>query len=199
MADPVTMAAVVSMGTSAAAGGVGAYSALESGEAKAKAFEYQAGVAAVNADIARQNAAYAQRTGETQAARTGMGQRFRMGQITAKQASTGIDINSGSTVDVREGQGMVDRLDQAQIRENAARKAYGHIVEAEGHKRSGEVALNSAEDAQWAGKIGAATSILGGVSSVSSKWSQGSQSGMFGGSSQGYQHPYNAATNHLYT
>jgi len=194
MADPVTMAAI-GIGSSIASAGLGAYSALESGDAKSKAFEYQAGVAQINASIARDNADKALYTGEQQAMRLGMGQRDRMGKITVAQAASGIDINSGSPAAVRNSQATVDRMDQEQVRENASRKAYGHLVEAEGHKRSGEMARSAGADAEWAGKIGAATSILGGVSSVSSKWSQGTQVGLFGGSggaSPG-MHPYDEA------
>ena len=183
----------VGIGSSIASAGLGAYSALAGGESKSKAFEYQAGVAQINAKIAEDNANYAIRTGDAQALRAGMGQRFRMGQITSRQAASGIDINTGSAVAVREGQGMVDRMDQSQIRENAARKAYGHMVEAEGHKQSSAIAKSSAADAEWAGKIGAATSILGGVTSVSSKWSQANQSGMFGSPGEASMHPYDEA------
>lgn len=180
------------MATSAASAGVGALGALQSGEANRRKFEYQAGIAAINRETALKNAAYALRTGEAQALRTGMGQRFRMGNIITKQAASGIDLNSGSAAEVRAGQGLVDRMDQTTIRENAARRAFGHMVEAESASQSGVLASRAAEDATQAGRMGAVQSLLSGATSVSSKWLQGDQLGMF------QRHPYDVALDHLY-
>ena len=196
MADPVSAMMIVSMGASAASAGLGAYGAIEGAEAKAKAYQYQAGIADVNAKIAKQNAEHAFGVGEQQAQRSGMASRFTQGRIQAAQGASGIAMNAGTHSKVQEGQALVGRMDQATIRDAARRKAYGHMVEAESATQSGVLARMSADDALDAGAIGATQSILGGVSSVSSKWIQGQQMGMIAAPTR---HPYDAALDHLYT
>lgn len=178
--------ALASIGATAAGAGVSAYGASQAGEASSKMFNYKAGVAQVNKQIAEQNADYAVRVGETKAQRSGMETRGRLGKIRSIQGASGLDVNKGSAQRVRDSAGDLGRYDASVIRSDAAKRAYGYDVEALGYESQSNLDVMSGDQASKAGKIGAISSILGGVSSVSSKWLQGSQSGIWGGGGDRY-------------
>lgn len=138
----------VTMGAAlAAAGGVfGALGNIAQGQAAARAGAYQsavarnrAAVANVNAAIERNNAQmrredadiaerYAERTLVAGSARTqayGMGAAARLGGIKARQAASGVDVNSGSNVDVRAGTRELAKLDAETIMSDTAWQNYG--------------------------------------------------------------------------
>jgi hypothetical protein len=151
-------------------------------------FNYQAGLSQLRAKIDKQNADYAFAAGETEAQRFGMQARERMGAITAHQAASGIDLGSGSSVKVREGQQLVTDIDMAQIRNNAARKAYGFEVEATTDAAQAGLYSKAASDASMAGGIKALGSLVSGSASVADKWYQmGSSFGSSGSSGGGQE------------
>ena len=184
MADPVSLSlAGVSLATAAGGAGIAAFGAQEAGQAQAGMYGYQAGIATMNQNIAMQNAAYATAAGEVEAQESGMQTRAGVGQTKAIQASSGIDVNSGSTAAVRGSEEEIGAQNQALIRSNAAKRAYGFEVEgAQAEAQTGLYEMAGSQS-KTAGGISAISSILGGVSSVSSKWLQGRQSGLFGSSS----------------
>lgn len=172
MADPVSAMAVGGMVSTAAGGILGAFGAQEQGEAQSKMYQYQAGVARINQKIAEQNADYARAAGEVEAQKSGMETRARVGQIRAAQGASNLDVNTGSAAAVRASQQAVGQEDEAIIRANAARKAYGYEVEATQDKAQVGLDTMAASQSKTAGDIGAMASILGEASSVSSKWMQ---------------------------
>lgn len=178
MADPFTWA---SIGTVASAGGgiLSAVGAARSGAAGAQMYRYQAGMARFNRDIARGNADYAITSGETEASLYGLKAGQRAGAIKAAQGASGIDVGSGSSESVRESQAYVTGLDQRQIRENAARKAYGFEIEAAGDETQAGLYDAAAKNTKSASRLAVASSLLSGASGVASKWLQASKS--FGG------------------
>lgn len=180
MADPATLGTIAIAG-SAASAGIGAFGSLFGGQAKANQYNYQAGIADLNAQVAKQNKDYALATGEVEAQESGMKTRFTIGAEKAGQGASGLDVNSGSPAAVRESQQEIGTYDESLIRSNAARKAYGFDVEAMQDTAQGQLYRTAADTSKTTGEIGAISSILGGVASVSSKWLQGSSVGMFGG------------------
>jgi hypothetical protein len=182
MADPVTIA-MIGMGASAAAGGVSAFGSIMGGQAQAGMYEYQAGLAKMNAQIAQQNARYALQTGEAQAMRSGMKSREQMGETLTRQAASGIDVNQGTGVRVRQSEQQLALYDQAAIRSTAARQAYGYRAQGFMDEQQSILDQYAAKNAKTAGYIGAASSILGAAGSVSSKWMQGQQVGLWGSGS----------------
>lgn len=178
MADPVTIAAV-GMGASVLGGAVNTAGALWGGQAKSNMYKYQAGVARINANIARKNAEYSRYMGEHEAQRVGMKGRFEQGQTKVAQSSRGLDVNSGSAEALRDSQGELSRHDQTVTRATAARRAYGFDVEATNKEAEARMAETSADNAKTASYFEAAGSILGTASSVSSKWLDASRLGIF--------------------
>lgn len=178
MADPFTLAAA-SIGSSALGGVVGAVGSVMGGNAQSSMYKYQAGVARVNQDIARKNAAYARYAGEFEAQRSGMKTRYERGQTIATQSGRGLVVGSGSSGDVIDSIGEIGQQEQRTIRGGAARRAYGYEVEANQQEAAANMYGKAAQRSKVAGYIGAGTSLLSGASSVSSKWLQAQQAGIF--------------------
>lgn len=178
MADPFTLA-VIGIGMSAASGGVGAFGAIQGGKAQKAMYEYQAGVAQINKQIAEQNARYETAAGEIQAQNSGMKSRFELGRIKSAQSASNLDINTGSAADVRSGIQDVAKYDQALIRSNAARKRYGYEVQGTQQEAQANLYGMAGKQSETAGYISAVSSLLGGGTQVADKWMKASQLGIF--------------------
>jgi hypothetical protein len=174
----------------AAVGGIGLISTIFGGVTQAQGaqqqaqaqqgmYNYQAGVARFNAAIALQNADYARQQGERQAEIYGLKAGQELGGIRAAQSATGLDINTGSAVKVLASQRKVANMDMAQIRANAAKTAYDFDVTSMGFEQQANLYKMAGANAAAAGQINVESSILGTVGSVSSKWLQASQMGLF--------------------
>lgn len=178
MAAPV---AIASMAMSVGSSLLGAAGAKRQGEAQAQTLAYQAGVAEMRKKVALQNRDYALAAGETEAQSFGLRARNTMGKIRAAQAASGMDVGSGSAVEVQKGQQKVTDIDMAQIRNNAARKAYGYSVDAAGEEAQANLYRMGESNVREAIPYNVASSLLSGATSVSSKWLQGNQAGVWGG------------------
>ncbi len=176
MAAPL---ALVGLGSTIFGGVLGAQGASQAGAAQEKQNYYQAGVAELNSQIAKQNADYAMNQGEQQAQKFGMAAGEREGQIVASQASSGTDVNTGSNLGVQKSQHYVDLQDLTQIRSNAAKVAYDYDVQSVNFDKQAQLYKMAGKDAAAAGATKAEASIVGTVGSVASKWTQGSQVGLF--------------------
>ena len=184
MADPVTAGiGAAGIGMSLLGGITGAAGAAQSGQAQAEQLTYKAGLAKLNADIEHQNANYAMLQGEESAAKYGIRAREQAGAIKAAQASSNLDVNTGSAKQVQESQHTVSKLDMDTIRNNAARTAWNYEAQAKGFEGQSMLDTLAAKDVRRATPINVASSLLSAGGSVASKWLQGSQQGIFGNSS----------------
>ena len=184
MADPATIMAGVGMAASAAGAVSGAFGASSSGASSAQMYQYQAGVARLNQDIAKQNAAWTRAAGEVSAQRYGMKARTERGEIRTSQAARGLDVSSGSNAAVQDSHAEIAQHDMATIRSNAAHRAYGFDVKAMEDEVQSNIFEMSSSKAKTAGSLGVASSIIGGASSVASKWMQ--YKTMFGSTEPSY-------------
>jgi len=173
----------IGIGATLAGGITSAIGAENTASATQASYNYQAGVAQINSTIDLQNADYARSQGETQAMQYGMQASQRQAAIRNTQAASGLDVNSGSAADVQASQRTLTAIDTAQIRSNAAKTAYDYDVKSTQDLNQAQLDIMGGDNAITAGNYQAASSILGTVGSVSSKWMQGNQSGMFGSSS----------------
>ena len=180
--NPASMAST-SIGASAGSSILGVFGNLAKGKAESSMYQYQAGVAQFNQKIAEQNRDYAYAAGEQEANRYGMKARQQIGQTRATQGASNLDVNSGSAAAVQDSEHDVAKMDMGTIRNNAARTAYGYSVEAAKYSADTGMYSAAASNSSKAGLLNAFGSILGGVSSVSSKWLQASQSGAIGSKS----------------
>lgn len=182
MTDPVTagMAGVGIVG-SLIGGITGAAGAEQSAAAQAGMYQYKAGVALMNQKIAKQNAAWATNAGEISAQESELKTAQEIGQTKVMQSGSGLDVNSGSAVGVRQSQSEAGAYDADIIRANAAHAAYGYETKAAESEAEANLDQMAAANVKTAGDISAFSSILGGVTSVASKWTQGTTVGFFGG------------------
>ncbi len=169
----------VGLGATLGGGILSAFGAEKSGQAQQSMYNYQAQVAKINADIDKQNAEWELNKGQIQTQQYGMKAAQQMGQIRAAQGASNIDVNSGSNALVQSSQKTITGIDMAQIRSNAAKTAYDFDVKSTMDLNQATLDTVAGKNAKTAGDIGAASSILGTVGSVSSKWLQGNQAGMF--------------------
>lgn len=184
MADPISLG---TLGMAASGGGslISAFGALSGGQSQSQMYGYQAGMAQLKQKIDLQNRDYAYATGETEAQRYGMQARSRMGAIRAGIGASGIDIGSGSKADIQTSQQTVTDIDMAQIRNNAARRAYGFEIEAANDAAQADLYTKAAADSKQSGLIKALGSLVSGTASVADKWIQGQSSGLWGGGNGG--------------
>lgn len=148
---------------SVAGAGIGALGAIQSSRAQAASAKYNAAVAANNAVIAKQNATWAAQAGEAQAGMSQMKTRAAVGSITANQAASGVDLTTGSSLDVRSSARELGELDAISIRSNAAREAYGFETNASSFTAQSQLDRFEARSASTSGYINAGSTILGGV------------------------------------
>ena len=182
MANPVTAgASLVGLGSTIFGALTQATGAATAGQAQEQTNKFLGTQAFYNSQVAEQNSALAREHGEAEAQKYGIGARERMGQIKASQASSGLDVNSGSAIQVQKSQQLVSDMDLDQIRANAAKTAYNFDVEAVQDKNQGQLYFMSGSNAAKAGAINATSSIISGAGSVASKWLQASQGGTFAG------------------
>lgn len=179
MAAPMT---AVAMGGTLLGGVLQARSAMEQGAASQRMYNYQAGVAKVNADINKQNAEWAIRGGEVSAQKKGMETRYRISQMTTAGAASGFDVRGGSAAAARESQREIGLHDQAIIRSNAARAAFGYETEAGQQEAQSNIYRMAGLNARRAGRLNALSSLISTGTSVASRWAQASQAGVWGGS-----------------
>lgn len=141
-----------------------AYGAMQSAHAQASSDKFNQQVANNNAAIATQNATYAANAGEEAAADQQQKNRAKIGGILANQGASGIDVNQDSAVDVRDSAAQLGQLDTETIRANAARKAYGYQVDSVSDTNQSNLDKYAASNAEKAGNINAAGSVLGAAS-----------------------------------
>ena len=157
-----------------------AFGAYEQGQSEKKMYDYQKGVAQLNAQIAEQNAEYATQVGELQAGAYGWKAAQTLGNIKATQASHGLDVRSGSPLQVQQSQQLVSATDMAAIRSNAAKTAYNYRNEAAGATAQASAMDAAGSNAASASIVKASTSIMGAASSVDQQWLQGQKAGLWG-------------------
>ena len=116
---------------------------------------YEQGVYDQNAGFAEQQAADAIARGDTEAQRHMAAIRGLIGSQRAGFGAQGIDINSGSALDVQANDAAMGALDELTIRNNAAREAWGYRVQATDYGNRGRLArLGARNTAQGYRNVG---------------------------------------------
>ena len=199
MVDPITWTAAAAIGA-AATGAVGAATSYQGSlvqqagiEANAQAAQtaanYSAKVAENNSIVAQQNADRAIEAGQQKAQTASLKNAATVARIGAGMAANGIDVNSGSAVDVQESQRKTGVLDAETVLSNAQLEAYGYRTQASNFDSEAALDTYRGSSAAAAGGIAAdATgtaadaSLLSSSSALAFKWST-SGANLGGGSS----------------
>lgn len=157
---------------SLAAAGIGAFGAIEQGAAASAAAKANANLSRQNAKINRENAEIASQSGDQRAAMSEQKTRAYVGAIKTNQGASGVDVNTGSALDVQSSAAQLGELDALTVRSNATREAYGYKVQAEDQDFQASLDDAQAKNAGTAGYIGAASTFLGSVGDASSNYSK---------------------------
>jgi hypothetical protein len=164
MADPITLLAV---GATIAGGTLAAAGQLQGGKAGYEMGRFREA-------IARQNALYEIQIGERRAGELGLKQAQR--SIIPAQAAGGLDVRSGSAVEVQKSQYAVNQIEQQDVRAAAGSKARAENIQ-------GDIDLATGKQMRTASYYQAGATVLGTVGSAAGKWYQGRQLGMYGSGS----------------
>lgn len=161
-----------------AKGILGAIGADQTADATAASYNYKAAVASNNAIIAQRNADAATAAGGVAGQQNDLKTKNLIGTQLVAQASNGLDVGSGTNVNVRNSAAELGHLDTLTILNNAAKNSAG--FKAQGMNFTAEAGLDvaSAKNARTAGDINVASSLLGGATSVSDKWLGYTQKGV---------------------
>ncbi len=180
MADPVTaILGALGIGANALGAFQQAAGAQYTAAAQAAQATYQAGVAKVNAALAAQDQAYTEAAGGVATQQVGMAGRAQLGQTRAVFGAGGIAPGTGSAAAVQSSEVALGQQQQAITSANYAKQAYGYQVAGAQDVAQAGAYTSAASTAITAGGIQATSSILGGVGSVSTKWMQATQTGVF--------------------
>jgi hypothetical protein len=143
----------------AAAGAVvGAYAAVKQGQAASDAADYNAKMAAQNAEAMRQQGVQAQA-----AQKRDMG--LKLGSLAANTGASGISSTTGSPLDVLSSSIQQGTLDNLNIK-------YNYQMKALGYQNSGTLDSAQSKSASTAGYLSAAGSLLGGAAQAGSMYAQ---------------------------
>lgn len=152
--------------------------------------EYQASLLEQNATVAEQQAADAIARGAEEEAYHRAGVRKLIGAQRAAIGASGVDIGSGSALDVQLESARLGAIDEITIRNNAAREAWGYKVEAVNYrsqailgKYAAKNQAQSLRNQSWGTLLSGATSLAGMYSSntVRPRISSGYSGGVVGG------------------
>lgn len=174
----------VSAGTAAIIGtGVQMYGQHKVAQAQKNAADFNAQVAEQNEALATQKAAWQTQEGEQNVGASEMKTAAQVGGIKTFQAASGVDVNSGSAVDVENSARTIGKLDALTIRSNAARAAYGYQVEETSDKNQAILDRYAGKNAVEAGKIAEVGTALKFAGTAATQGGFGSAGGTSGSSS----------------
>ena len=167
-----------------AGAGVSAVGTVAGGIATQNASNYQAAVANNNAIVAQQNATRAEQAGSAAAENQSLKGSAELAKVKVAQAANGVDVNSGSALDVQVGERETNQLDTETVFQNDLMKAYGYRVNAENFHSEAELDTAKADEAVPASVLSATGGLLSSASSIGGKWSGSvNANSLFGGGS----------------
>lgn len=183
---------IISLASSAIGAGMGIMGQVGANQAGQAQAAYQAQVAKNNATIARYNqqmaeydASIAAQKGEAAATAQGLKDSANFGAIKAGQAASGVDVNSGSAVDVQSSAAALGELNSMTIKSDSAREAYGYRLKGYGYGLQEKSYLDEAKLIKAGAPTGAdlglsiASSVIGAASSISESAFKFKQAGAF--------------------
>lgn len=177
--------AVTSAVAAVASVSMSAYGMYAQGQQQQKQAEYQAAVANNNAIVAEQNAQIQDRAAQDALNRGRIEEqqhRLKVAQMKGTQrsalAASGVEVDSGSALDMVADTAMMGEMDALTIRNNAERESYNFQVGAYNARaqagnfraESGLLSMSGANAARN-GTWGAATTLLGGAAQTYSNYS----------------------------
>ena len=138
---------------------------------------YNAAVASNNATIAQSNATRAEQAGAVAAENQGRKGAAQSGALKVAQASGGVDVDTGTAVDVQAGERETNVLDTETVMQNADLKAYGYRVQGENFTAQSQLDTAEASEAVPAATLKAGGGLLSSASALGPKFANFNWSG----------------------
>ncbi|MDA8231568.1 MAG: hypothetical protein M0006_09540 [Magnetospirillum sp.] len=146
------------------------YGQQQQAATQASMANYQQAVARNNQIVADQNAQYALEQGQAQEQAQRAKTAAMIGAQRAQLAADGIDLGSGSALNLQMGTAETGELDALNIRSDAARQAYADQAQGmDSGAQAGLYGFQAANDA-WLADTRSASTILGGAAKVASMY-----------------------------
>ena len=145
---------------------VGAASAIGQGRAAASAYSAQAANDDQNAKIAAKQAEQAALAGAREEREMRQRGAAAMGTQRAAFSANGLDIGSGSPLDVLNDTQYLNELDALTIRQNTANDVWGHQVQSVNYINQAKANRAAARNSRRAGNLGAFGSLLTGAAGI---------------------------------
>lgn len=142
------------------AAAIGAAGTLMQGMAANSAARAQAAAANQNARIAEAQAHDAIERGGQEELRFRRQMAIHRGAQRSALAASGVDVDSGSALDVQNASMREGEHDAAAIRFNAAREGWGYQVQAANYRNEAAAARAAGRNALFGSVVGAGTSLL---------------------------------------
>lgn len=155
-----------------AAGAVGAVGAIQQANAASASAKYNAAVQENNAKTIERNRKIALDQAESDASSKARENTRTLATIRANYGKSGLDM-AGSALDVLEDSAIEGAFDVSKIRYQGEVRALGYTDEAAAQRAGAELSRMNAKSQQTAGYIGAASSLIGGVSKAGSSLAGG--------------------------
>jgi hypothetical protein len=146
--------------------------AREAGEAEGRAYDSDAARLEFNAKVADLQASDAVARGQQEESLFRQQVRALMGRQRTGSAGAGLDIGVGSAVDIAGNTAHLGELDALTIRNNAAREAWAHQMDATDLRLQSEVATLSGRAARTGGRVAQRTSRINAATGVLGSGSQ---------------------------
>jgi hypothetical protein len=171
MSDPFTAITAGSAAISGIGSLFGAGAASRAGEDRAQMDNYKAYIAAQNAQIALQNRTRDLAVGDLQGYENDLRVRQKIGSAEADAGASGFSI--GSSPSIMAGISSVaklGRMDTMQIIDNSRQRAYGDVIQSYNYTQEALMDQRAAGYDREAGNTQAASTLLGGATSIADKW-----------------------------
>lgn len=173
MCDFGITAAITAIVTGIVSTTMGIVSSIQEGNARQAEYNYQAEVAKQNAKIAQANADQKRQEGIEESRLQRLKTLQAVGSQQAAMAANGLDVSSGTALDIVEDTATMGELDALTTRYNYESQALGLEQQAYNFKNQSNLDILAGQNAQKAGTINAAAVGFGGLSrtaSVAADW-----------------------------
>lgn len=167
--DPATLA-VASIAATVASAGISYMGAQQTAQAQSAAAEYNAQVATNNQKIANQAAVAAQQEGAVEQQQKAYQEDVLIGQEKAGLAANGLDVGSGTAVNILSDTKAAGELDQLTLINNAQRQTQGFLNQGINYGNQAQIDKAGAAATLQGGELKAAASLASGAGQVSNQW-----------------------------
>lgn len=161
---------VAGIATSVVGTGVAVYGQMQAANAASEAAKYNAQIAQNNQMLANQEAVDAKSRGDIMAQEKANQTAGVLGRQKASLAANGVDVNTGSSVDLESDTMAAGQLDELTIQNNAARESAGYTNQSVNYSNQAAMDEASSQQAETAGALAAGSTLLKGAGSVAGSW-----------------------------